>query len=251
MTSVRKSQAGFTLLELLVVIAILGVLSGGAVLAMGAVRETAQRTTCEADAEVIGIAEDAVFTLDGNYLDEQGLVDAGYLKDVSTLHDVNLIGSTYEVVPVGDCDTSGSELAEGATGDEAADEKAAAEKAAAEKAAERAADEKAAEEKAAAERAAEEQSGDAAADVSPEDKARAEASAAEAAKKAEEAALAQAASAKEAEAAAEAAKQAAAGGCRQGQIDLNAAEKKQLREVKGLSESDVKEILEQAIACVA
>lgn len=266
----HHGQSGFTLLELLVVIAILGVLSGGAVVAISSVRDTAQSTTCDSDAAVIETAEEAAATLGNGYLDEQGLVDAGYLREPSTLHDVTLLGSTYELVPVGACDTSGSELAEGPTtsvDDERAVDRQKAEAAAAE-AAESEEAAKAAESAKAAEAAKIDEAAKAEDAATAEERAKADerAKALEAAR-AEEQAKAEL---QEKEAA------ASAGTCRDGQVDLNSADRKALRaidhvggdeatrivkqrpfksveqlvEVKGLSEKDVKEIVEQGVACV-
>lgn len=270
------------MLELLVVVAILGVLSGGAVLAMTSIRDTAQQTTCAADAGVIDTAEEAAFVLGGDYLDEQGLVDAGYLKDSSALHDVTLAGSTYGLVPVGACDPSGSEVAAGAPDDRAA-EGSTVEAAAVAEARSKAAAQ--GDEGATAAGEAEKLMGEKAVDQNAVDQKAVDQKAADDLKRVEEATQVEAE--QRAEAAklaeelqrAEDEKKAAAAhtsGCRKGQIDINAAEKKQLRqiahiggdeatrivkqrpfksvgqlnEVKGLTDGDVKQILEQDLACV-
>lgn len=127
----RGSQAGFTLLELLVSIAIIGVLAGGAVVAVSTVRSSASAATCSADADTIQTAQDASWALRGGYAEEDELVEHGHLKEPSTLHDVVLNGSSFELVPLGDCVATTSEVAaEDAEADDPAHDKEAAEAAA-------------------------------------------------------------------------------------------------------------------------
>jgi prepilin-type N-terminal cleavage/methylation domain-containing protein len=285
-SSRKKGQSGFTLIELLVAIAVLGTMSGATVVGVGAFRAQAQKSACAADRESLGTAEEAAFVSGGSHLAEDALVKENYLGSESTMHDVTLTEEGYELVPVGDCIVSTEELADGAAeaaaekeAAAAAEEKAAAEKAAAEKDAEKKAQEAAATEEAA--KAAEEaKAADAAkaAEAAPDD-ALTEEEARKAAEqaKAEEIAKAEAA-AKEAEAAK--AKEGEAGGttgCKRGQVDINSAAKKsltkidhvggdeaerivkqrpfknleQLTTVKGLEPGDVKDIIEQGLACVA
>ena len=52
----QMGQGGFTLIELLVVIAILAVLAGLAVIGIGAMRNNANKTACQADADTLETA---------------------------------------------------------------------------------------------------------------------------------------------------------------------------------------------------
>jgi prepilin-type N-terminal cleavage/methylation domain-containing protein len=180
----RSGQAGFTLLELLVVVAVLGALSGVAVVGVNAFDEQAQSSVCAADARTIATAQEAALLGGGAYLDEDGLVKAGYLRDASTLHDITVAGELYSLTPVDACvDLDGAELASAELADDVDEEKVKeAERAAAERTAEenKAAEKQKAEQSAAAEKAAAEK---AAAEDAAKKKAEEEA---EAKKKAEE-----------------------------------------------------------------
>lgn len=233
-----RGQAGFTLVELLVVIAVLGVLSGVVVVGVGAFRDDASTAACEADARTITTAQQAALATTGSYVTEDELVSIGLLSSTSNLHDVVLGDGGFSVVPVGDCAGDGEELAEGT--EDLGEEVAAEEQLTEEDAAKKAADEEAAAQQAADEEAAKK--------AAEEDAAK---------KAAEEAA-------------------AGAGGCTKGQIDINSASKKQLREidhvggdeaeriekqrpftslaqlveVKGLDDKDVRDIISEGKACV-
>ncbi len=254
-----KGQSGVTLLELLVVIVVLAALSGVAVFSVGALRGGADSAACAADARVLRTAQQSYRAQHQTYVDEDALVAAGLLDAPSANHDVTVEGDAYQVVPTGDClELSGAELADGATTTAAPtpeELKAAEEAAAKEAAAKEAEAAKAAEEQAAADKAAEEK-------------------AAEEKRAAEKAAEEKAAADK---AAAEKAEEESGAGCAKGQIDINSADKKALRTidhiggdeaerivkqrpfksleelvtVKGLSEGDVKDIINDGEACVA
>ncbi|MFN7149728.1 MAG: ComEA family DNA-binding protein [Microthrixaceae bacterium] len=257
-----SGQGGFTLLELLVVVAVLGALSGVAVVGVNAFDDQAQSSVCAADARAIATAQEAALLSGGSYLDEDGLVKAGYLREASTLHDLTVAGELYSLTPVDACvDLDGSELASAELSDDEATEKERSEKAAAEKeAATRAETEKAATEK---EEAAE------------KDAAAKEVAEREAAEK-EAAAKAAAEKERAEKEAAEKAEQGDASSCAKGQVDLNSATHKelvtidhvggdeatriikqrpfssldQLRSVKGLSSDDVQDIRKEGRACV-
>ena len=118
MTGRGNGQSGFTLLELLVVMVIMGVVSGGAIVGVAAVRRSAQDAACTADADTLETAEQASFATTGSYLDEQRLVDAGYLVGPSDHFDVTATQLGYELVPVGDCTVAGPEMAAGEPADD-------------------------------------------------------------------------------------------------------------------------------------
>lgn len=106
----RRSQGGFTLIELLATIAILSALSGVTVIGVGAVQDQARRSACAADADTISTAEGAALVT-GGYLSEADLVARHLLASESTRHDVVLSGDSYRLIPVGDCATTGDEVA--------------------------------------------------------------------------------------------------------------------------------------------
>ena len=55
----NRGQGGFTLIELLVVVAILAVLSGAAIIGIGAMRTNATDTVCESDQDTLATAAEA------------------------------------------------------------------------------------------------------------------------------------------------------------------------------------------------
>jgi prepilin-type N-terminal cleavage/methylation domain-containing protein len=93
----RSGEEGFTLIELLVVIVILGILAAIVVFAIGGLSDSAQKTSCSADANTIQTAEDAYYaspTAAGDsanqvYVDMDALVTAKLLKKDSTLWTVS------------------------------------------------------------------------------------------------------------------------------------------------------------------
>jgi general secretion pathway protein G len=105
----RTGEEGFTLIELLVVIVILGILAAIVVFAIGGLSNSAQTTSCNADANVIKTAEDAYYAspdANGNphqtYTDMGTLTSAGVnlLKKPSTLWTVGGISATgYTLSP--------------------------------------------------------------------------------------------------------------------------------------------------------
>ena len=258
MSGRRNGQSGFTLLELMVVVAIMSVVSGGAVVGVGAMRRSAQHAACSADVDVIETAEQASFAATGSYLDEQGLVDAGYLLGPSTHFDVTSTPLGYELVPVGDCIVPGPELA---AGEPAPDDAAAAADAEVPKDAvpEAVAPEAVAPEAAAPDPAASEPGADPL--VPADTPVPVEGAGADA---------------KPVEPGPTTTQQPTTTGCGKGQVDINSADKKQLRtitgvggdeatrivkqrpfrslgqltEVKGLSGAQVETIIDEGVACI-
>lgn len=106
-----NSQNGFTLVELLIVVVVLGVLAMIAVMATSAIRNDTVTATCDADRRALETAvetfqlTESVSTLPEG--DPMGaLVDAGLLREPSTLHQV---GAGGQVIGVGDCFSGSSE----------------------------------------------------------------------------------------------------------------------------------------------
>ena len=102
----RRQQAdrdGFSLVELLVVIVILGILSAVVVFAVRAITDRGEQASCATDARVLSGAQEAHWAANGNYVSENDLVTAAYLRRDSELHDVLLLADDYEIVGVGAC----------------------------------------------------------------------------------------------------------------------------------------------------
>jgi general secretion pathway protein G len=104
----RTGDGGFTLIELLVVIVILGILAAIVVFAIGGLSDSAQKTSCSADATTIQTAEDAFYaapnaagdSANQTYTDMDGLVTAKLLKKASTLYDVTPSANGYTIAPL-------------------------------------------------------------------------------------------------------------------------------------------------------
>jgi peptide/nickel transport system substrate-binding protein len=83
-------ERGFSLIELLVVIIILAVLASVVVFAIGGVTDTGEGSAVAADRQTMQKAQEAFYATFGRYGTEDELVAAGFLRDVSTIHDVVL-----------------------------------------------------------------------------------------------------------------------------------------------------------------
>jgi general secretion pathway protein G len=85
---------GFTLVELLIVIVILGVLATVTVFAVRGISSRGQLTACQSDKATLDVAVEAYFAQNGtNAANEQALVDGGFLKSLSSTHDVSATGA--------------------------------------------------------------------------------------------------------------------------------------------------------------
>jgi prepilin-type N-terminal cleavage/methylation domain-containing protein len=99
----RRNSRGFTLIELLVVIVILGVMSGVAVYAVSGFTKKSQAAACADDQRSIVDAEERYSVQVGGHGTEDQLVAQHLLTGPSSLHDIVLSASDYEVTPVGSC----------------------------------------------------------------------------------------------------------------------------------------------------
>ena len=92
----KKNDEGFTLIELLIVIVILGILAAIVVFAVRGVTDRGNESACEADRQTLEVAVEAYFAqYGGNSIpgtQEQALVDAGFIRDLSDNYDVNANG---------------------------------------------------------------------------------------------------------------------------------------------------------------
>lgn len=96
-TKRERQEVGFTLIELLVVIIILGVLSAVVVFAVRGSGDKGRLAASVTDAKTMRAAQESYCANNGEYADtQQKLVDAKFLSEPSTLHDV-------EDVPGGPC----------------------------------------------------------------------------------------------------------------------------------------------------
>ena len=105
-TSNSVTDGGYTLIELLVVVLILGVLLGGAILAVGGMSTEAADTGCDTDRRHLHVAVGAFQAQTGNDTIaptpatgtdadrfERTLVEGGFLRSVSEFHDVDAAGT--------------------------------------------------------------------------------------------------------------------------------------------------------------
>ncbi len=93
---------GYTLVELIVVILILGLLTTAVIVAVGGMRADAAESRCAADRRTLAVAaeahqaEDGIDPIPATGVDhdrfERTLVDAGLLRTVSTIHDLDAEG---------------------------------------------------------------------------------------------------------------------------------------------------------------
>lgn len=99
---VPRCDAGYTLIELLIVVLILGILGSVVVLSLGGLSTEAADTGCQADRRQLHVAAEAYFAQTGadqipatgsdHDRFERSLVDGGFLRSPSTLHDVDTDG---------------------------------------------------------------------------------------------------------------------------------------------------------------
>ncbi len=96
-------ERGFTLIELLVVIMVLGVLATIVTFAVRGVVDRGDEGAVAADSHTIETAEESHMALHGVYTDEAGLVQAGFLREASGLHDVNVFSDQmdYQIIDQG------------------------------------------------------------------------------------------------------------------------------------------------------
>lgn len=97
-------QSGFTLIELLVVIAILAVLAGAAIVGIGAMRTSAQKTACKSEKDTIETGLEAYDVDNGTAGSATIALASGakFLKKVSAGDwTVSYTNSEYSVTPAG------------------------------------------------------------------------------------------------------------------------------------------------------
>ncbi len=94
----QRSEGGFTLVELLVVIVIIGILSAVAVFAVSGITSRGQATACEADRNVVQVAQEAYFAQEEEYAASvEVLASEGFLSEASTLHATDATGAVTVV----------------------------------------------------------------------------------------------------------------------------------------------------------
>ena len=96
-------DGGWTLIELMLVVLIVGVLASVVVFAVSAMRAEAAESGCGMDRRTLANATESYFaearastvpaTGTGHDRFERTLVDGGYLRDVSTYHDLDATGA--------------------------------------------------------------------------------------------------------------------------------------------------------------
>lgn len=103
LTTQRDHDGGWTLVEILLVILILGILALAVVFAISGMRAEAATSSCGTDQRSLAVAAESYFaetrssSLPATGTDhdrfEQTLVAAGFLRDVSTYHDLDATGA--------------------------------------------------------------------------------------------------------------------------------------------------------------
>jgi prepilin-type N-terminal cleavage/methylation domain-containing protein len=93
---------GFTLVEILIVIVILGILSTVVVFSVRGITDRGDDSANQADERTLISAQEAYFAQNGRYAPEATLVDRGFIRSQSTLHDVTVTtdGRGYSIVDV-------------------------------------------------------------------------------------------------------------------------------------------------------
>lgn len=98
-----QCDAGWTLIEIILVVLIVGILATAAVFAVGGLSAEAADSGCSVDDRSLAIAAGAYFAQTGRSSipptgtdhdrHERTLVDGGFLRDVSTYHDLDATGA--------------------------------------------------------------------------------------------------------------------------------------------------------------
>lgn len=99
----ERRDRGFSLVELLVVIVVLGILATVVVFAVRGIADRGEVSACDSDQRTVINAMEARLADRGAYASEATLKSEGFLRDESSLHDVTLSGTDYEIVAVGSC----------------------------------------------------------------------------------------------------------------------------------------------------
>ena len=76
----KKQDEGFTLIELLIVIVILGILATVVVFAVSGIRDSGDKSACEAELRTVQTALEAYYAENGTYTANATTLDTDYFK---------------------------------------------------------------------------------------------------------------------------------------------------------------------------
>jgi prepilin-type N-terminal cleavage/methylation domain-containing protein len=76
----KKQDEGFTLIELLIVIIILGILATVVVFAVAGIRDSGDKSACEAELRSVETAIEAYYAENGVYSTDAALLDGEYFR---------------------------------------------------------------------------------------------------------------------------------------------------------------------------
>jgi type II secretory pathway pseudopilin PulG len=91
-------QKGFAVADILLVIVVFAILASIVVVAVRGISDRRQSLACDSDKRGLESAQDAAFVQAGRYLGEAALVTQGFLRQASSLWDVDVAGGGYTIV---------------------------------------------------------------------------------------------------------------------------------------------------------